>query len=616
MTIIGNTALMILTTMVMPWGLLAGQVDVDLVNGDLETGDLTGWTFVNNDGSFTNGKGQVVAVLPGDPDDKGKFVYEGNDYVQMLSASGDVWQGDTEYTVSLDIWRDPDTDANPFVSVNPANDNAPWSNWSPSSPWRFGIGGLNFQLTKGWDTYTVKFTTSDHGGAYIGKIIQLGLQMWSGSNDNFVRVDNVRNLRTVKAYKNPRNLTITAPLGATVSPAARMHVYEKNATVNISAANDYTIGSDTYIFDHWRGPGVSDPQDPVTTVKMDSSKTITAIYSFNGAGPSFEVLDDIDCAIDSKCAWPNLTLMPDGSIIATVFSSTCHLTCEGNAECWRSTDGGLTWKLQGIPAKAKPKTARYNVATGLAHNGDLVVLCSGWGYAPSFRDLRLPSWVCRSLDGGKTWTHTEGSVELPPRADEGEKMIKPFGDIAKLPGNRLAASFYYDYGEAFMLFSDDDGLTWGDGASIIWGYGETAHLRLSKDRWLVATRDEAYYGAMGPVMQFVSEDDGLTWKQKHFLTEVSQHPGHLLELADGRILLTFGMRDIYAIGFRISSDEGRTWQPTTVLKDLSGNPDCGYPATVQLDDGMLVTAYYASANDEHPRYRMGVVRWRIEDKLP
>ncbi len=167
MTTVSKTVLvMIVATMVMPCTLCALQVDVDLVNGDLETGDLTGWTFVNDDGSFTNGKGEVVAVLPGDPDDKGEYVYEGNDYVQMLSASGDVWQGDTEYTVSLDIWRDPDMGANPFVSVNPANDNAPWSNWSSSSPWRFGIGGLNFQLKKGWDTYTVSFTTGGSGEAY------------------------------------------------------------------------------------------------------------------------------------------------------------------------------------------------------------------------------------------------------------------------------------------------------------------------------------------------------------------------------------------------------------------------------------------------------------------
>ena len=41
-------------------------------------------------------------------------------------------------------------------------------------------------------------------------------------------------------------------------------------------------------------------------------------------------------AIDNKCAWPNLTLMPDDSIVATIFGSPCHGFCDGAAECWRS----------------------------------------------------------------------------------------------------------------------------------------------------------------------------------------------------------------------------------------------------------------------------------------
>ena len=38
--------------------------------------------------------------------------------------------------------------------------------------------------------------------------------------------------------------------------------------------------------------------------------------------------------------------------------------------------------------------------------------------------------------------------------------------------------------------------------------------------------------------------------------------------------------------------------------------DGGYPASVQLDDGAIVTAYYSSCVPRcHDRYHMGVVLW-------
>ena len=115
--------------------------------------------------------------------------------------------------------------------------------------------------------------------------------------------------------------------------------------------------------------------------------------------------DDIQrfVAIDNVCAWPNLTLMPDGSINATIFGQPSHGQMAGAAECWNSPDG-MFWTKRGIPAPNEPHTNRMNVAAGLAKNGDLLVLCSGWTDVkqpqrpkqPVFRDDILSNWVCRS----------------------------------------------------------------------------------------------------------------------------------------------------------------------------------------------------------------------------
>ena len=63
-------------------------------------------------------------------------------------------------------------------------------------------------------------------------------------------------------------------------------------------------------------------------------------------------------AIDNKCAWPNLTLMPDGSLLVAIFGEPCHLSWEGAAECWCSRDGGRTWSFVSVPVPNQPLTNR------------------------------------------------------------------------------------------------------------------------------------------------------------------------------------------------------------------------------------------------------------------
>lgn len=344
-----------------------------------------------------------------------------------------------------------------------------------------------------------------------------------------------------------------------------------------------------------------------------------------GSPPGFRVLERY-LAIDNVCAWPNLTMLGDGTIIATIFNQPAHGEAEGDVECWASLDGGRTWELRGTAAQHdEPNTNRMNVAVGLAHNGDLVVLTSGWALDASRKLVRqLSPWVCRSSDGGRTWSvdKSRSAVVFPEGADyedRDDRMIKPFGDIVALPSGELAASLYHDYGTVWVLFSRDDGRTWGDAVVLSDECrGETAMLRLRPDRWLAASRTERGPDGVVPrrgLELFVSEDEGRTWTAKGPLTGPPEKPAHLLDLRDGRVLLTYGIRGmhgVYGVGFRVSDDEGRTWNPPEVLVRLETEGfDLGYPSTVELADGVLVTAYYAKQVAEHSRYHMGVVRWEV-----
>ena len=115
-------------------------------------------------------------------------------------------------------------------------------------------------------------------------------------------------------------------------------------------------------------------------------------------------------SIDNVCAWPNLTVLKDGSVIATIFNQPSHARSEGDVECWATTDGGKFWEKRGVPAAHDPNANRMNVAAGMAKNGDLVVVASGWSLKPATspghtHDIVsvLRAWVSVSSDGGRTW---------------------------------------------------------------------------------------------------------------------------------------------------------------------------------------------------------------------
>jgi len=80
---------------------------------------------------------------------------------------------------------------------------------------------------------------------------------------------------------------------------------------------------------------------------------------------------------------------------------------------------------------------------------------------------------------------------------------------------------------------------------------------------------------------------------------------------DGTILLTYGNRlNPKGIDVRFSNDEGATWSEPFRATGFLG--DGGYPTSVQLPDGQILTAYYAQGIPGYNRYHMGVVIWDAE----
>jgi len=323
-------------------------------------------------------------------------------------------------------------------------------------------------------------------------------------------------------------------------------------------------------------------------------------------------------AIDNVCAWPNLTLLPDGTIAAVIHNTPSHGSMEGSIDCWVSRDGAF-WEKRTSPVSNEPNTVRMNVATGLTSSGELIVLCSGWtneqqpGQAKKspFRDGVIPVVIARSGDAGVTWTQYNGF----PSAEKGWTEFVPFGPISPGSDGILNASCYARGIEnptmrcSWLFRSKDDGRTWQKASVIGPTHNETSIMHLSGKDWLAAARINDPMS----VDIFYSGDNGTSWKFLQRVTGPREVNGHLLKLKDGRVLLSYGNRVEGERGVlaKFSSDRGKTWgSPVRIMTSLVG--DCGYPSSVQRADGMIVTASYSKSVENHQRSHMGVAIWDPE----
>ncbi len=342
-------------------------------------------------------------------------------------------------------------------------------------------------------------------------------------------------------------------------------------------------------------------------------------------------------AIDDACAWPNLTVLPDGDIAALIWPEPNHGRTEGAVECWGSSDGGRKWERRGVPVPYEPGFNRMNHSAGLAKDGALVAIVSGWDKrVPRGTDSNPvkiantpPPVPARSIDGGKTWTSGEpplpsatesahyGNGQLD-KAGRAHPIMIPFGDIWPLADGTLGSMIYSTRAEFFV--STDDGRSWACRGSLgeTDGSNETTWLQLADGRLLAAART---YGD-AHLEQYISTDLGKTWTYDQKLTGAGEHPAGLTTLADGVLLLTYSIRTekLHGIGAKISRNLGQTWSDPIVLVDLEESTnhiepewrDGGYPSNVQLADGTIITAFYCKGVAAHRRYHVGVVRWRLE----
>lgn len=219
-----------------------------------------------------------------------------------------------------------------------------------------------------------------------------------------------------------------------------------------------------------------------------------------------------------------------------------------------SNDGGVTWE----PAHRVPVTAPHGPC--LLADGSLLYL--GKGFDRKEADDVVQAWV--SADGGAQWWPA-GIVPLPAGIGW-NNFFEPHA--LQLPGGRILAHIrFQDY------------------------QGETGHLQQT-------------------IFQTVSDDQGKTWSVPWPLG-VKGLPPHLIRHSSGAIVCVYGRREApYGHRAMISADEGNSWSTEWILRDDAVDGDLGYPASVELNDGSILTVYYQKA-DSGEKPSLLWTRWEL-----
>ncbi|MCD4825368.1 MAG: glycoside hydrolase [Phycisphaerae bacterium] len=90
-----------------------------------------------------------------------------------------------------------------------------------------------------------------------------------------------------------------------------------------------------------------------------------------------------------------------------------------------------------------------------------------------------------------------------------------------------------------------------------------------------------------------SYDDGKTWTTAQPLPDACGVPGHILQHSSGAVICCYSYRKKpYGIRCMISWDEGKTWKADYVIRDDGASGDLGYPSSVELTNGGILTVYY------------------------
>lgn len=315
----------------------------------------------------------------------------------------------------------------------------------------------------------------------------------------------------------------------------------------------------------------------------------------------------------------------------------------GPERLFHSADGGRTWESRPLTPTNGGRMCAFTV---LADDTMLLAV------AGSDRLLGAELRVYRSRDRGAGWDGP-ALIHAAPYEHIGGgfvSMTQTASGAVVLPVSRQSGDQESGGKHDNVVFrSVDGGLTWGDPSPTFVHASEPHVIQLRAGRLLGAFRHQRpalkddppdlveSYGAKparvtsgvpgqgDTIFKHVfvgdSHDDGRTWTDLRPLRTKAGLPllqfgechGQLVQLPDGAVVLVHDRRYPYEeseIRARVSRDDGRTWEPE-VYHLTRG---MGYPASVALEDGAIVTVTGSTRIDSRAvplaEWTVHAIRWR------
>lgn len=301
-----------------------------------------------------------------------------------------------------------------------------------------------------------------------------------------------------------------------------------------------------------------------------------------------------------------LQLHPAAKPLPTEQQGPFVTTGEGGILCidaqhaWRSDDEGKTWKRHSLFREAD----RYQVSNerALLRTREGVVIAAWmnlkersttpgfqWGGTPEeLQQWVLPTYVCRSLDDGRTW---QEPIQLNTRwCGCIHSMIETRDGRIVLVAQEVSS----DWRHVTVVFvSDDQGITWKRSNVLDYGRGRHDHAG-SIEGTVIERRDGTLYQLLrteaGFLYEATSSDGGLTWVDLRPSTVRSVTCcAQMGRLRDGRLALLWNhpprhepdsrhSREELSLAF--SDDDGRTWSERVVVAARYDRPT-GKEATIR-----------------------------------
>ncbi|MCX7705542.1 MAG: glycoside hydrolase [bacterium] len=277
-----------------------------------------------------------------------------------------------------------------------------------------------------------------------------------------------------------------------------------------------------------------------------------------------------------------------------------HIDSESEAVYVSSCDEGKTWSQPFLIYKGPYGVQDPSIA--LVSGGMIIANFFEWKVIKQepFNHTAISTGIVFSNDAGKTWTDTPLRVEI-----HGYVWNGPTEPIIELPSGELLMPVYatknWKSFDSLVLRSKDKGCTWNEFSVIgsdVFGnvMFEEPTLTITKTGKILAVmRDDK----SGFLWSSYSLDEGKTWSLPVKL-DVWGCPANLLTLGDGRILMTYGYRrPPYGVRGCISEDDGKTWnlEDEIIICADGKHGDIGYPSSIELKDGIIMTSYYTHAGD-------------------